>query len=462
MAAPCSNTTYSYVYVQGKPVTSDDGANLFFQHHKVKSWSQMPRSAQAKSKGTGVTPKSKLLSDRRAQTSPHPSPRPSPLSSECPSPASSSAFERDSKLREEQANEQAWHRQMDERQRARAESRKRQGDTRQQTRDKTKQRQSQDRQQAKDKSRNLSSNEAQRTYHSGLGEGLARASRYVLNLRDHTFAEICDQELGDIIARTQDKVRYEGRLFSLHHSVHDKSLDAFDLEGKGPFMSGVKAFRRLNTLLRYRKDVEVIEKAQHTIARYFSEQMQELAKRGIDIVRERFELERAHYLTAHEDLRLQGLTSKTSYESLTKSSCGPSVRRLEAMKTESLDGIKKASLQFQIKCGRIRDHLDSMIRIARSEADKEPSFRRSSRPRTGQSTGSSYSQSSGQRRYTAPEPKGMTRTQAYGLLGVKPGASKTEIGRAYRKKSLKVHPDKNPNIPDQIFKDLSKAYDMLK
>jgi len=48
----------------------------------------------------------------------------------------------------------------------------------------------------------------------------------------------------------------------------------------------------------------------------------------------------------------------------------------------------------------------------------------------------------------------------YGVLGVSPGADLTEIKRAYRSKSLQLHPDR-PGGCEERFKELNEAYEVL-
>ena len=51
----------------------------------------------------------------------------------------------------------------------------------------------------------------------------------------------------------------------------------------------------------------------------------------------------------------------------------------------------------------------------------------------------------------------------YDILGVSKGASASEIKKAYRKKAIEFHPDKNPgdSSAESKFKDAAEAYEIL-
>lgn len=51
----------------------------------------------------------------------------------------------------------------------------------------------------------------------------------------------------------------------------------------------------------------------------------------------------------------------------------------------------------------------------------------------------------------------------YGILGVSPEATKKELVKAYRKRALKCHPDKNPDNPKaaELFHELANALEVL-
>ena len=58
----------------------------------------------------------------------------------------------------------------------------------------------------------------------------------------------------------------------------------------------------------------------------------------------------------------------------------------------------------------------------------------------------------------------MAKRDYYEVLGVDRGASEEDIKKAYRKKALEYHPDRNPNNPEAEtkFKEAAEAYDVLR
>lgn len=58
----------------------------------------------------------------------------------------------------------------------------------------------------------------------------------------------------------------------------------------------------------------------------------------------------------------------------------------------------------------------------------------------------------------------MQTTCYYVLLGVERNVSEEDLKRAYRKKAIQLHPDKNPDDPDanERFVELQEAYEILR
>ncbi|KAI8340829.1 X-domain of DnaJ-containing-domain-containing protein [Chlamydoabsidia padenii] len=77
-----------------------------------------------------------------------------------------------------------------------------------------------------------------------------------------------------------------------------------------------------------------------------------------------------------------------------------------------------------------------------------------SKPRTTRKRGT------GKRREGNDNP---VSTEYYDLLGIGVSATEDEIKKAYRKKAIRFHPDKNPNDPtaEDKFKKISEAYQVL-
>ena len=57
----------------------------------------------------------------------------------------------------------------------------------------------------------------------------------------------------------------------------------------------------------------------------------------------------------------------------------------------------------------------------------------------------------------------MSKRDYYEVLGVSKGASGPELKKAFKKKAMKFHPDRNPDNPEaaEKFKEAAEAYDVL-
>ena len=58
----------------------------------------------------------------------------------------------------------------------------------------------------------------------------------------------------------------------------------------------------------------------------------------------------------------------------------------------------------------------------------------------------------------------MPKRDYYDILGIDKNASQEEIKKAYRKRAMKFHPDRNSDDPEaeEKFKQASEAYEVLR
>lgn len=66
-------------------------------------------------------------------------------------------------------------------------------------------------------------------------------------------------------------------------------------------------------------------------------------------------------------------------------------------------------------------------------------------------------------RFSNAEIKEILKDESpWGILGLTPGASQDDIKRAFRKKAVETHPDRNPGIDRSVFQKVNAAYQTLR
>ena len=59
------------------------------------------------------------------------------------------------------------------------------------------------------------------------------------------------------------------------------------------------------------------------------------------------------------------------------------------------------------------------------------------------------------------ESRSHSAINAYKVLGVSTSATQADIKHAFRQRAIELHPDKNPGVSEELFKNLVKAYELL-